>query len=168
MNPTPNTPEIKQVSKPNLILIGSIVAVLILGLGAFSAYVWSMSSASPVKTTTSSSTSMSKMPSSSSMDNSKMNSMMTVTKSEVSSTPTSQTGSFKTLSCPTFDISINTDKYQAGFGKLSDSIQLTDQALLEQAKKEIAETTNIRCDGESDKSETLIKSGTAALAILSH
>lgn len=148
MNQVPTTPTPK-TSQSTLIIISILAGILIL-LAGFGAYIFAMntqlSNSSVVKS------------SSSSMMSKATSSTISSTMMPVSSIATStQASNLKTLSCPSFDISINTDKYKVGFDKFNKGFAVNDAALLESAKKEILETQSIKCLTPGDGEQGLVK-----------
>ena len=130
--PTTSTPK---TSQSTLIIISILAGILVL-LAGFGAYLWSMnkelSNSSTVKS------------SSSSMMSKATSSTISSTMMSVSSVATStQATNLKTLSCPSFDISVNTDKYKVGFDKISKQVDET-------AKKEILATQSFNCARSND------------------
>ena len=63
----------------------------------------------------------------------------------------------KILSCPNFDIAVNTDKYKVGFDKFVSSFMVNDPAYLESAKQAIRQTQTIRCQARLDDNPLLVQ-----------
>ncbi len=143
MNQVPTTPTPK-TSQTTLIIVSILAGILIL-LAGFGAYIWSMNK---------------ELSNSSSISKSSINSVMsratnpTMTSVSVTST---QATNLKTLSCPSFDISVNTNKYKVGFDKFNKDFATSDSTLLESAKKEILPTQSISCSGQEKDNQTLVK-----------
>ena len=146
MNQTPKT------SQSTLIII-SLVAVIAMLLAGFGTYIWTQSAnISTTKSVVSSSVN-----SSLNQISSSITSIMGI-KSSVSTTSSlTEMKKLKTLSCLSFEISANTDKYKVGFDKFNSEYGSKDSALLESSKKEIIATQSIKCEFEQDDDTTLVR-----------
>ena len=63
----------------------------------------------------------------------------------------------KILSCPNFDIAVNTDKYKVGFDKFVSSFMVNDPDYLESAKQAILPTQAIRCQPQPTDDPRLVQ-----------
>ena len=63
----------------------------------------------------------------------------------------------KILSCPNFDIAVNTDKYKVGFDKFVSGFMVNDPAYLESAKQAILPTQTIKCQARLDDNPLLVQ-----------
>ena len=70
---------------------------------------------------------------------------------------TSPKANSKILSCPNFDITVNTDKYKVGFDKFISSFMANDPAYLESAKQAILKTQSIKCQARLDDNPLLVQ-----------